>query len=219
MSALVLYGRVGTYEHRVTGSSVHARGSLALWRNCADSISRNVVEPWRSAVRLDVFVQSWNPELESDMDTYWQPAASWHGVQNNSFKCPAGSTTFYCERTWWAMLGMRHAVELLSAWVRAESGSDPTARQHGTVILMRHDLFWFNELPIVRASVNATRLWLPFRCVIQKVQVKPVSRRSSNSVNMTSVTAVTAKRGHTCNIQRQSPGSLGFCDLMVDIDW
>jgi hypothetical protein len=75
-AALVLYGRIGTYTQRTAQLSSHAQGSLALWRNCADSILKNVVEPWRSAGRLDAFLQSWNPELQSAMDAFWQPAAS-----------------------------------------------------------------------------------------------------------------------------------------------
>jgi hypothetical protein len=213
-TALLLYGRVGSYTRRAADTPVRDRGSLALWRNCADSINRNVVAPWRSVGHLDVFIQSWNQEMADDMDAYWQPAASWHGVQNTSFRCPAGSTILYCERTWWAMLGMRHAIELRSAWARAEESSDGTAaRLHGTVIMMRHDLFWFNELPVVRASINAVRLWLPFRC--QTRHVRP-PRHSSTPTNMEAVTAAPELWGHKCGIQRPS---LGFCDLLVDIDW
>lgn len=217
-TALVLYGRVGTYGHRAADTPAHAQGSLALWRNCADSIWRNVVAPWRSAGRLDVFVQSWNPELESDMDAYWKPAASWHGVQNSSFRCPAGSAMGYCERTWWAMLGMRHAVELRAEWARAESSSDAAARLHGTVIMMRHDLFWFNELPIVRASPSGIRLWLPFNC--QTREASPASPHSSGSATpMTSVAAASAIFGHNCNAEGRSSERLNFCDLTVEIDW
>jgi hypothetical protein len=230
-AALLLYGRIGSYARRAADTPAHDQGSLALWRNCADSILKNVVEPWRSAGRLDVFVQSWNPELQSAMDAFWQPAASWHGAQNSSFKCPTASAIGFCERTYWAMLGMRHAIELRSAWSRADSSSGAAARVHGTVIMMRHDLFWFNELPVVRASPTA-RLWLPFNCQTRDVTAATTPRgnikglhmkgpfgQSSTSATMTSVAAASEIFGHNCNLQRDSPDRLGFCDLTIEIDW
>ena len=59
-AALVLYGRVGTYTTRTASMKAGDHGDKGLWRECANSIRSQVLEPWRAAgVRLAVFVQSW----------------------------------------------------------------------------------------------------------------------------------------------------------------
>ena len=66
--ALVLYGRVGSYEKRASQLSSDAPGESVLWRSCAVSIRKFVVEPWEAVGMVDVFVQSWNPELAAQME-------------------------------------------------------------------------------------------------------------------------------------------------------
>ena len=59
-ATLVLYGRVGTYTTRTASMKAGDHGDKGLWRECANSIRSQVLEPWRaSGVRLAVFVQSW----------------------------------------------------------------------------------------------------------------------------------------------------------------
>lgn len=61
--AIVVYGRVGTYATRTASLKKDAPGDLGMWRECAESMERHVVAPWRAAGRVDVFVQSWNLEM------------------------------------------------------------------------------------------------------------------------------------------------------------
>lgn len=94
-------------------------------------------------------------------------------------------------------------------------------------IMMRHDLFWFNKLPVVRAWPSATRLWLPFNCATREVKLTTRKKGPSNihsgennsSATMISVASVSTIFGHKCNLQRPSPDQLGFCDQMIQIDW
>ena len=80
-AALVLYGRVGTYLVRTQSLKMGQHGDPELWARAAASIKRHVVDPWRRAGGVDVFVQSWNPELTAQMREFWQPAAVDHAEQ------------------------------------------------------------------------------------------------------------------------------------------
>ena len=95
---------------------------------------------------MDVFVQSWSPELAPLMNAHWQPAASDHELQNTTLKCPPPRLP-YCDRTQWALLGMKRAVALRTRWAAAAPG-----RAHATVMMMRHDVHWFSPMPAVSAS-------------------------------------------------------------------
>eukprot|EP00967_Tisochrysis_lutea_P005434 scaffold6508_cov37-Tisochrysis_lutea.AAC.2 len=214
-AALVVYGRVGTYEKRTAGMSTQEGGSLALWHNCAQSILEKVVRPWQQHVKLDVFVQSWNPELASEMDSFWEPAASWHAPQNSSFKCPKSFPPMpFCERTWWAMLGMRHAIEMRATWVSAAMRRKREAREHDTIIMMRHDLFWLNEMPVVQTSVSATRLWLPFSCKFIDIQ-----RPTAEASHWASISHHSNIFGHSCNTPDHILDPTDFCENTIQIDW
>ena len=151
--ALILYGRVGTYQTRTASMKKGVPGDPQLWRTCAESISQHVLRPWREAGPVDVFVQSWSPELAPLMNAHWQPAASDHELQNTTLKCPPPRLP-YCDRTQWALLGMKRAVALRTRWAAAAPG-----RAHATVMMMRHDVHWFSPMPAVSAS-GAVKLWL-----------------------------------------------------------
>ena len=161
--ALVLYGRVGTYITRTASLRKGMPGDVKLWRTCAESIQTHVLRPWLAAGPVDVFVQSWNLELADAMDNFWQPRASFHGAQNTSLgKCPIRLN--YCDRTMWALLGMKKALALRSAWAASGALSGKGQQQaHATVLVMRHDVIWSSPLPPLRAD-RAVRLWLPFDC-------------------------------------------------------
>ena len=158
--AVVLYGRVGTYETRTASLKKGMPADPDLWRTCADSIQRHIVRPWSAAGRVDVFVQSWNPELALLMDEHWRPLASDHAAQNYSLgKCPVRIN--YCDRTMWALLGMKRALALRMRW--AEGAEGRKSPPHATVLVMRHDVIWSGSLPPLRAD-RSVRLWLPFDC-------------------------------------------------------
>ena len=158
--AIVLYGRVGTYETRTATMKKGLPGDLKLWRHCANSVRMHIVKPWQAAGRVDIFVQSWNPELETAMQEFWEPRSSFHAAQNYSLgRCPV--RLMYCDRTMWALLGMKRALALRAAW--AESAEGRALSPHATVLTMRHDVIWTNPLPPLRAD-RSVRLWLPFDC-------------------------------------------------------
>ena len=156
--AVVVYGRVGTYTIRTASLKKGMSADPELWQNCAESIRKHVVEPWGAVGRVDIFVQSWNVELAEIMDTFWSPRASDHAAQNYSLgRCPV--RLGYCDRTMWALLGMKRALALRSQWA-AGAGRGVV---HATVLVMRHDVIWSSALPPLRAD-RAVRLWLPFDC-------------------------------------------------------
>lgn len=176
--ALVLYGRVGTYKNRAADLPQSALGDEVLWRRCADSIDHFVVAPWRRAGHLDIFVQSWNPELAEHMDHYWRPRASDHAAQNTSIgKCPVSMP--YCTRTLWTLLGMKRALALRSQWSARANSAD-----HAIVLVMRHDLQWSAELPSLRAD-GPVRLWMPFNCLIKDCHVSRSSKNSEKDITKT----------------------------------
>ena len=114
-AALVLYGRVGTYLVRTQSLKMGQHGDPELWARAAASIKQHVVDPWRRAGGVDVFVQSWNPELTAQMREFWQPAAVDHAEQVDDGSmiprhCPVRLR--YCERTMWALLGMKRGLAL-----------------------------------------------------------------------------------------------------------
>ena len=141
--ALILYGRVGTFLTRTASMKKGVPGDSLLWSVCAASITQHVLRPWREAGPVDVFVQSWSPELAPLMDAHWKPAASDHDVQNVTLKCPPPRLP-YCDRTQWALLGMKRAAALRTRWAAAAPG-----RAHATVMMMRHDVHWFSPMPAV----------------------------------------------------------------------
>ena len=157
--ALVLYGRVGTYHTRTASMKKGVPGDPLLWKTCAASITQHVLVPWRAAGPVDVFVQSWSPELATLMDAYWRPAASDHDAQNETLKCPPPRLP-YCDRTQWALRGMKRAAELRRRWVAGVAG-----RAHTTVLMMRHDVHWFDSMPPISAS-GGVKLWLPLDCTM-----------------------------------------------------
>jgi hypothetical protein len=155
--ALILYGRVGTYQTRTASMKKGVPGDSQLWQTCAESITQHVLRPWREAGPVDVFVQSWSPELAPLMDAHWKPAASDHELQNTTLKCPPPRLP-YCDRTQWALLGMKRAAALRTRWAAAAPG-----RAHATVMMMRHDVHWYSPMPAVSAS-GAVKLWLALDC-------------------------------------------------------
>ena len=158
--AVVLYGRVGTYSTRTATMKKGLPADENLWRACAESINQHVVKPWSLAGRVDVFVQSWNPELADAMATFWQPSGADHAAQNRSLgRCPVRLN--YCDRTMWALLGMKRALALRTRWAASAEGR--AAGAHATVLVMRHDVIWSNTMPPLRAD-RSVRLWLPFDC-------------------------------------------------------
>lgn len=158
--AVILYGRVGTYETRTASLKKGMPADEGLWRTCAASIRMHVVRPWMNSGRVDVFVQSWNPELAQTMEAFWQPRSSFHGAQNTSLgRSPVKLQ--YSDRTMWALLGMKRALALRSAW--AESAEGRGLSPHATVLVMRHDVIWASPMPPLRAD-RSVRLWLPFDC-------------------------------------------------------
>ena len=161
-AALVLYGRVGTYLVRTQSLKMGQHGDPELWARAAASIKQHVVDPWRRAGGVDVFVQSWNPELTAQMREFWQPAAVDHAEQVDDGSmiprhCPVRLR--YCERTMWALLGMKRGLALRARYAAQRGGADP----HATVLVMRHDVQWFNPLPPLRTDGHV-KLWLAFDC-------------------------------------------------------
>ena len=233
--AVVLYGRVGTYTTRTATMKKGVPGDESLWRNCAESIRLHVVKPWSGAGRVDVFVQSWNPELGSSMGTFWDPRAADHAAQNGSMgRCPVRLN--YCDRTMWALLGMKRALALRTRWAASAEGR--AAGAHATVLVMRHDVIWSNTLPPLRAD-RSVRLWLPFDC--QRASCRDQAARAADlysegqpppraacgdskkasSSNWTLLAHKTNVLGVNCASTRQSVASRArnFCSNSVNIDW
>ena len=231
--AVVLYGRVGTYTTRTATMKKGVPGDESLWRNCAESIRLHVVKPWSGAGRVDVFVQSWNPELGSSMGTFWDPRAADHAAQNGSMgRCPVRLN--YCDRTMWALLGMKRALALRMRWAASSEGRD--APPHATVLVMRHDVMWSNSLPPLRAD-RSVRLWLPFDCqraacrdraarasdlYAERPPVREAcvdgKRGASSSSNWTLLQHKTNVLGVNCAASR-GPRAGAFCGNSVNIDW
>ena len=175
--AVVVYGRVGTYQHRAGVLSTGASGEATLWQACARTAAEHVLKPWReNGAQVDVFVQSWNPELADAMDSFWKPAASDH---SNQSRLPASAATCpirmkLCERTMWALLGLKRALVLRTKW---EASHPSRARAHVAVLAMRHDVYWRAPFPPLRAD-GFTRLWLPFECQVNYCR-DPTGRNTS----------------------------------------
>ena len=228
-AALILYGRVGTYEKRSASLKQGEPGDEHLWRACAESIASRVVEPWRRSGPLDVFVQSWNPELSAAMDAHWQPVASQHATQNGSLSC-AGIKLNYCRRTRWALLGMRLALDMRAGWVVREAARGHAIGDHHTVVMMRHDLFWHSDLPVVRAG-SATRLWLPYDCETREAAPAPRPRASrarhapqpSSNGSFAILEPRSEVLGRRCGAheerRRRVNATLDWCANSVNIDW
>lgn len=159
--AVVLYGRVGTRDARAASLAASASADPLLWRACAQTAMERVITPWRQAGRVDIFVQSWNVELAREMDAFWAPVASDHAAQNSSsLVCPVRLKL--CERTMWALLGMKRALDLRSRWEVSAAGR--LASPHVAVLVARHDVYWRTDLPPLFTEPDGVRLWLPFDC-------------------------------------------------------
>lgn len=203
--AVVLYGRVGTYATRTASLKKGMPGDQRLWKNCALSIAKHVVQPWRMLGTVDVFVQSWNLELADSMNAHWQPRASDHAQQNESLgRCPVKLN--YCDRTMWALLGMKRALSLRTRWA-ARTGGAP----HATVLVMRHDVLWKAALPPLRAD-RAVRLWLPFDC-------QTSHGRSAVEGQWDRLNAARTVLGVKCYAGDEDSRAYTFCDSSVNIDW
>ena len=159
--AVVLYGRVGTRAARAANMQLGQQADPLLWRATAETALEHVVAPWRRAGRVDIFVQSWNLDLAHSMDAYWKPVASEHAEQNTSLQCPLRLKL--CERTMWALLGMKRALALRARWETSDAGM--AAPPHTAVFVARHDVYWRSSLPPLRAD-QGVRLWLSFDCQV-----------------------------------------------------
>ena len=230
--AVVLYGRVGTYTTRTATMKKGLPADERLWRNCAESIKLRVVTPWRAAGRVDVFVQSWNPELALSMNVFWEPRASVHSAQNTSLgRCPV--KLMYCDRTMWALLGMKRALALRASWAKSAVGRALSA--HATVLVMRHDVIWRSTLPPLRAD-RSVRLWLPFDCAraacrdrmarVADIYAEHTPLRESCSAKMEEkasnwsvLSYKTNVLGVNCAGGGKSARTTAFCGNSVNIDW
>ena len=231
--AVVLYGRVGTYATRTASLKKGMPGDAGLWRKCATSIMQHIVRPWRASGTVDVFVQSWNLELADQMDDHWRPMASDHAEQNFSLgRCAIKLN--YCDRTMWALLGMRRALALRTSWVASAGGRDKPP--HATVLVMRHDVFWRTPLPPLRSD-RSVRLWLPFDC--QKARqcgqkgighAHPGSSAAaaahqrercedSSTGDWFALSAPRSVLGVKCYGSSVDSRALTFCGNSVNIDW
>ena len=219
-------------------------GDENLWRSCAVSINKYIVTPWRAVGTVDVFVQSWNPELAASMDQFWQPQRSYHAAQNTTLgRCPVKLQ--YCDRTMWALNGMKRALGLRRDWA-ASGGPAGRPMVHATVMVMRHDVIWSAPLPALRAD-RSVRLWLPFDChraacrdgaarasdlyaeppPPQQQQPADAARRppassctdrkNAQPSNWTMLLAPRSVLGVNCD--RPPPSKQHFCGNSVNIDW
>ena len=125
--------------------------------------------PWSANGLVDIFVQSWNPgSMAHAMDAFWQPRLAQHADQNTSLRCPISMRL--CERTMWAVLGMKQALALRTAYERSHSV------HHAAVLVMRHDVYWRSPLPPLRADDRHIRLWLGFDCEVNYCWAGPNAR-------------------------------------------
>ncbi|KAL1524767.1 hypothetical protein AB1Y20_019650 [Prymnesium parvum] len=215
--AVVLYGRVGTYQVRTASLKKGMPADHALWHACAATIRTHVVLPWRAAGRVDLFVQSWNPELSSAIDAFWAAeglVASLHQPQNGTHACRATKLN-YCERTAWALLGMKRALALRTA--HAAGGG-----RHAAVLVMRHDVLWSNSLPPLRAD-RGVRLWLPFDCKLFPCAAHaphpPHAASCEAKARASNWTLLAAKREVLSLRCDKSDFHRDFCGHSVNVDW
>ena len=174
--AIVFYGRVGTRIESAHKLPTGAPADALMWREAAEKADEFVVQPWRRSGRVDVFIQSWNAELSRSMDAFWKPMGSEHATQNNTLRCPIDGLRL-CERTMWALLGMKRGLAL-----RADAEARGIVPMHSTVMVARHDVYWRRLLPPLRAD-ESVRLWLPFDCQLAYCRGGPTSEASSCAGN------------------------------------
>ena len=205
--ALVLYGRIGTYTTRAA-NMVHAPNALAsmdLWLNCALSLRKRLIEPWkRQGKRFHIYMHSYNPELKSHVHkVYGEPHQTTVRFETEqpglikNISCHLG----LCDRIKYAMLSMREALRLRKIH---ESRLADAGLRSGIIIMMRPDVYWKNELPVVPVN-ERTRVWLPRDC--------HMAQAANNSV------IIQAKRsvlGRACN---NSNDVLPFCENAVNVDY
>ena len=86
------------------------------------------------------------------MNHFWTPARSSHAPQNHSLPNCKPTRLNYCTRTMWALLGMRRALALRSSWAANRKVV------HASVMVMRHDVLWFNQLQALRVDAFAPLL-------------------------------------------------------------
>ena len=149
-AAIVLYGRVGTYLVRTQSLKMGQHGDPELWARAAASIKQHVVDPWRRAGGVDVFVQSWNPELTAQMREFWQPAAVDHAeqVDDGSMIPPLPGAPAVLRADDVGAARDEARLALRARYAAQRGGADP----HATVLVMRHDVQWFNPLPPLRTD-------------------------------------------------------------------
>lgn len=225
--AIVFYGKVGTYgKPRVTPTGA---GDIGLWRTCAQTARRQVLAPWLAAGRVDVFVQSWNAgPMAIAMDEYWADrlTASDHAAQNASLRCPIAMKL--CERTMWALLGMKRGLALRAAFERLHGV------RHHAVLVARHDVYWRNPMPTLLTD-GSTRLWMPFDCQVNYCRNGPsaysdcAGHRLSNGTKlpppwMALKHSKSAYYGIRCDedgshAQLPDARAIAVCENTVLIDW
>ena len=198
-AALILYGRVGTFTMRAAQLKINESADIALWNISATSTFEHVHRTWAaSGVHTDVFIHSWNVELRTAMDHFWTPVTSIYESQspNKTFsRCALPK----CQRTWWCISSMHSAMNLRKKWAREHRV------EHHVAIVMRHDLMWFSDLPVLPvfhpvASPNVEqRIWLPISCL-------KCDKHSCEYTNQNSLW------GRSCSKSR-------FCSMTIPIDW
>lgn len=156
-SALVLYGRIGTYNKRTANMKSTEKADLKMWKSAAVSTMKNIIQYWKSFnISVNVFIQSWNRELKNEMETFWKPANSTYMSQHDNIEQVCKTTlrkSSYCQRTLWTARAIVVAIGLI-----------PDLLCYDSIMMMRHDVRWLHPLPPVQITTN-TRLWLPMECV------------------------------------------------------
>lgn len=211
--AVVLYGRIGSYTQ--AARSTAGNGSAGLVRMCALGVHTHVLTPWRQLGQVDVFVQSWNPELGTLLNRLYAPAAYEHAAQDatrfNMSRCHG----FLCARNQWALLGMQRALALR----RTHEGST----QYATVLMMRHDLHWLSPLP--HLPTTAVRMWLPFHCAVStftRLGGRVSLLHSGHELLGQSFNATISSGGFTaeCSLELNATSKMReSCELSITVDW
>ena len=143
-------------------------------------------------------------------------------------------TMGYCERTAFALLGMKRALGLRSAWAnrRHQVHQGKRDRVHALVMVMRHDVTWNAPLPVDGAGLAATpgaRLWLPFACELcsgpderQKVchWRRKAFKKAWDRNGTGTLLAPSQFLARACSVQVRGQQSFGpHCEYTVPVDW
>ena len=155
-SAVVLFGRVGTMS---TAAKRSGRGDPRVIDHAAPSIMQHVIQPWqRVGMSVDLFIHSWNPELGARIDEHYAPsgAMQWSNHSDAQFGVHGVPMTLpiHCDRvarddagcvgTQWALRGLASGLRARRAWAASHRHLAP----HDRVLVMRHDVFFFDDMPI-----------------------------------------------------------------------